>query len=356
MIKTVDYSSQIDQGIYTLANDKLYDQVIALINSIRKNYDKTIPICIIPYDDKIQKLMSLNLDQVFLFNNEKSFNKWQNFASDIWNSERFLGLKKKSWYHGSNTIRKLCSFDGLFKEFIYIDSDELVMSSLDDCFNKLMEYDCVFNDWEHKKEPCFLDLDLIKDKYRCGEEDVKRHCHCSDFFASKSSLINEQILDELKSSLLKDREINLINTSGWWDEVYLFSYITFKLNCKVFNYTLSADSRERTGHIAGVDPFQEQDHVLFNLEGLKPIHRIHYMGYSAEKFTRLCQGEDTNIPHQELFLYYRFMNEPNQAPIHLKKASFKVTTYRFIRKVLHKIVETLLWQKNKIVWKILRRN
>jgi hypothetical protein len=55
------------KGIYTLANDYLYDQVIALINSIRKNYDEDIPICIIPYDDNIKKLKSLVLENVFLF-------------------------------------------------------------------------------------------------------------------------------------------------------------------------------------------------------------------------------------------------------------------------------------------------
>jgi hypothetical protein len=43
----------LPKGIYTLANDNLYDQVIALVNSIRKNYDPEIPICIIPYDEKI---------------------------------------------------------------------------------------------------------------------------------------------------------------------------------------------------------------------------------------------------------------------------------------------------------------
>jgi len=30
------------KGIYTLANDNVYDQVIALINSIRSNYNQTI--------------------------------------------------------------------------------------------------------------------------------------------------------------------------------------------------------------------------------------------------------------------------------------------------------------------------
>jgi hypothetical protein len=338
----------IEKGIYTLANDNLYDQVIALVNSIRKNYDAKIPICIIPYDEKINKLKSLNLENVFLFNNEESFGKWQNFASQVWHHHRFLDLKQTAWYHGSNTVRKLCSFDGIFEKFIYIDSDALVMSSLEDCFDKLNKYDCIFDDWEHKKQECFLVLDLIHQKYHHSEKYVKQQCHCSDFFAAKSSLINEQVLNELKFSLFQDGEVNFINSRGWWDEVYLFSYITFKLNCKIFNYTLSLDSHDRTGNIAGVDPFVEKDQVLFNQEGLKPIHRIHYMGYKSEAFARLCKGEDTNIPHQEVFLYYRFMNQPEQAPTSLKKADFKVIIYQFLQKAVQKMKKKLKAWKSSL--------
>ncbi|HYW19178.1 MAG TPA: hypothetical protein VE956_07640 [Nodularia sp. (in: cyanobacteria)] len=332
----------LPKGIYTLANDNLYDQVIALINSIRKNYDAEIPICIIPYDHKIDKLKNLNLEKVFLFDNPKSLTKWQNFASEIWASDRFIELKQTAWYHGSNTIRKMCSFDGIFENFIYIDSDELVMSSLDDCFNKLTDYDCIFDDWEHRKTESFLSVDLIKDKYHHQEKDIKQQCHCSDFFASKSTLINDELLAQIKHSLLEDKEVEFINIRGWWDEVYLFSYITFKLNCKVFNYTLSEDARVRTGNIAGVDPFVEKDYVLFNKEDLKPIHRIHYMGYKSEIFKRLCQGEDTNIPHQEVFLHYRFMNQPEAAPSYLKKANFAVRINRISQQIYNKIKKNIL--------------
>ncbi len=331
----------LPKGIYTLANDNLYDQVIALINSIRSNYDSKIPICIIPYNNQINQLKNLHLEQVFLFNQEESFNKWQNFAAEIWSHPRFGNLKQTAWYHGSNTIRKLCSFDGPFEQFIYIDSDELVMSSLEDCFNKLTNYDCVFDDWEHKKNDCFLALDLIEQKYHYSEQDVKKHCHCSDFFALKAGLLDDRSLEELKFSLINNEEVSLINSKGWWDEVYLFSYITFKLNCKVFNYTLSNDPQDRTGHIAGVDPFVEKDKVLFNQQGLKPIHRIHYMGYKSEAFKRLCQGENTNIPHQQVFLFYRFMNQPEDAPTDLKKPIFTSKIERFFQKVFSKLRQKL---------------
>jgi hypothetical protein len=132
--------------------------------------------------------------------------------------------------------------------------------------------------------------------------------------------------------LINNEEVSLINSKRWWDEVYLFSYITFKLNCKVFNCTLSNDLQDRTGHITGVDPFVEKDKVLFNQQGLKPIHRIHYMGYKSEALKRLCQGENTNIPHQQVFLCYRFMNQPEDAPTDLKKPILLEKLNVFFRK------------------------
>ena len=325
------------RGIYTLANDNLYDQVIALINSIRRNYDESIPICIIPYDDNTSKLRCLNLDNVSWFDNEESFRKWYSFASDIWSHKRFSSRRRSAWYHGANTIRKLCSFDGPFDRFIYIDSDALVMSSLEDCFNKLDDYDCVFDDWEHRKKECFLSLDLVRKKYSYSDDEIKIHCHCSDFFAARASLINSKTLDELKCSLLDGEEVDLINERGWWDEVYLFSYITLKLNSRVFNYTLSQHPQDRTGNIAGVDPFVERDFVLYNQEGLKPIRRIHYMGYSSEAFRRLSRGEDVSIPHQDVFLHYRFMKNPQEAPKHLITASLAVKISRRLRKAFNKL-------------------
>jgi hypothetical protein len=327
----------VKRGIYTLANDRLYDQVVALVNSIRSNYDQHLPICIIPYDDNINRLQSLESEEVYLFNNQASITKWSDFALAVWNENRFSSKKRSAWYHGANTIRKLCSFDGPFDHFIYIDSDALVMSSLEDCFNKLKDYDCVFDDWEHKKNNCFLEIDLIKDKYSYNSDQIRLHCHASDFFAAKSTLINSSTLNELKSSLLSEAEVNFINERGWWDEVYLFSYITFKLNFKVFNYTLSQNPQDKTGNIAGVDPFVERNLVLYNAQGLKPIHRIHYMGYSSEAFTRLCLGEEIDIPHREVFLHYRFMREPEKAPKSLRKVGLYIKILRSLKKGFSKL-------------------
>jgi hypothetical protein len=48
----------MNRGIYITANDKVTDQAIALLNSIRL-YDPDTPITLIPYDDNYQKAASI---------------------------------------------------------------------------------------------------------------------------------------------------------------------------------------------------------------------------------------------------------------------------------------------------------
>ena len=45
------------------------------------------------------------------------------------------------------------------------------------------------------------------------------------------------------------------------------------------------------------------------------------MGYKSRNFHYLCQGEDVDIPHRDVFLHYRFLDEPEKAPKSLKKVN-----------------------------------
>ena len=45
---------------------------------------------------------------------------------------------------------------------------------------------------------------------------------------------------------------------------------------------------------------------------LKPL--IHYIGLSSRLFARVCQGENLDFPYRDLFLYYRYLHEPEKRP------------------------------------------
>lgn len=44
------------EGIYVLANDIVFDQLVAFLNSIEANAGKPYPVCIIPYDNRLEQV------------------------------------------------------------------------------------------------------------------------------------------------------------------------------------------------------------------------------------------------------------------------------------------------------------
>ena len=315
------------KGIYTLANDVVYDQLVALLNSIEANVSPEIPVCIIPYDDRLDQVKRelTTRSNVKLFENQESLQRWEDFAHKVWAAHPRASqknLKRPKWYEG-HLQRKLASFDGPFEKFVFYDGDSLAMKPLDDFFAKLDTYDFVFDDWEHRKATpvAALNIPTIELSGVYQEADIRPKLHCGSFFGSKKGFFAPQEITKLQKRLVEDREIEWLNGDGWWDDVHLFNYLTLRSEQSLFNFTLSSNGQERTGNCAGADPFVNIDHVLYNQQGLKPIHRIHYMNYASQDFSRLCQGEDVNIPYQEEFLYYRFLKQPEQRPKKLKKRS-----------------------------------
>ncbi len=49
----------MSNGICTLANDRVYDQLVALLNSIEANGGKDLPVCVYPYDDQTEEIAKL---------------------------------------------------------------------------------------------------------------------------------------------------------------------------------------------------------------------------------------------------------------------------------------------------------
>jgi hypothetical protein len=45
-----------------------------------------------------------------------------------------------------------------------------------------------------------------------------------------------------------------------------------------------------------------------------PLIYLHYIGISASVMARLCQGENLDVPYRDVFLYYRFLHEPELRP------------------------------------------
>ncbi|MHC5597005.1 MAG: Npun_R2821/Npun_R2822 family protein [Nostoc sp.] len=327
-------------GIYTLANDTVFDQLVALLNSIEVNVSQDIPVCIIPYNDQIKKVNQeiKSRKNVTLFENRESIQRWDNFANEVWAvhpAAKQGHLSRNSWYL-SPLLRKLCAFDGEFEKFVFYDADSLAMKPLANLLDQLDSYDFIFDDWEHKKsrENAALDLSVIEKTGLYQEEDVRSKLHCSSFFASKKGIFAPSELEYLKNLLIEEDEIQWVRK--WWDDAFLFNYMTLRCDLPLFNFTLSPNGADRTGNCANADPFVNINNVLYNQEGLKPIYRLHYMSYSSIDFAQLCQGEDINIRYRDEFLHYRFLKQPEKKPTRLKPPSLIAKTNRLFNKTMKK--------------------
>ncbi|GAB4229882.1 MAG: hypothetical protein Kow00121_58720 [Elainellaceae cyanobacterium] len=327
-------------GIYTLANDVVYDQLVAFLNSVEANISSDIPVVIIPYDDRLEKVQQevISRNNVTIFDDQNALQRWEDFAQQVW-SVHPQGRQKKSArlvQIRRRAQRRYAAFDGPFEKFVVYDADCLAMKPLDALFAKLETYDFVFDDWEHAKpEPvAALKLAQIEKSSSLKAAEVRPKLHCSSFWGSRRGLFAPQELLELRQKLIEHREVEWINGVA---EAFLFSYLTLRSEYTLFNFTLSPDSQDRTGNCADADPFININNVLYNKQGLKPIHRIHYMNYSAESFSRLSQGEDVTMRYKDVFLYYRFMQQPEQMPKQLVAPQKTTGTNHFINKILKRL-------------------
>jgi len=116
------------QGVYFLAHDGILDMAIAFLNSFRA-YNPTTKLCLIPYADDVDQLTSLG--------KQYNFTIWCDSATLKWCDD--VGLS----FHGCTLgqYRKLAIWDGPFDRFVYIDTDTVVLHSIDFALQYLDRFD-----------------------------------------------------------------------------------------------------------------------------------------------------------------------------------------------------------------------
>ncbi len=314
-------------GIYILASDLQYDQLIALVNSIEANVSAELPICVIPANRgtvRIQEFIDQR-ENLSLFSDQASMQRWESFAADVLQAQPVVNQLSQRYarhYDEPEQFRKFCAFDGPFEKFVFYDVASLAMKPLDDCWTKLDEYDFVVDDWSHAKPASVSAFDRTIVTREVVQElgvNLNSRIHSSRWFASKRGMIDEAALELLRDRLINQAEIRWMNALNWWSDDELFAYMT--LRCapeglsRLFNYTLSADKLESTGNCAMADGLMPVGPVLYcaaeppEPRGLKPIHRVDFRHYSSCYFAQLCDGESAAVPFDYIFLHYRYLHQ-----------------------------------------------
>lgn len=111
-------------GICTLANDRVFDQLIALLNSIEAILGRDTPVCVYPYDDNTQAIAAeiSKRPSVQLFADREVIDQWDNFAKAASDTHP---TAKEGWqkagsndYHRFGTHRRYCAFNGPWERFL----------------------------------------------------------------------------------------------------------------------------------------------------------------------------------------------------------------------------------------------
>ena len=301
-------------GIYILANDVVYDQLVALLNSIEANAGRKIPVCVIPYNEQLDKVKAeiASRDNVTLFEDSDSIAYWDNFATQVWQN---YSRAQKSWrewgfpeLYRLPMHRKLCGLDGSFDKFIYFDADTLLMRPVDYIYEKLDKYDWVTNDFQYKSELKYIfdgSPELIQQIF--DQEKLHSNIFCAGWFATKKHIFSQATLANLLDKL-QAGEADVMAFGG--PDQSLFNYMVLRSRISYYNFAFH-DCEQATGNHWS-SQFDVVDNILYD-QGRRLTY-LHYMSISSLNFTQVCAGEDVNIPYRDVFLHYRYLKSPEERP------------------------------------------
>lgn len=294
------------QGICTLGNDVVYDQLVALLNSIDAILGPETPVCVFPFDDRLERVQA-EVNQrpnVFIYDDLESIQRWDEFMLQA-QPQR---LNRKYRLYGAH--RRFCAFDGPFDEFIYMDADTLVMNSLDHVFEKLQRYDWVVYDFQFFDPTKIYNLKSPKLLQVFEQKRIDSEIFCSGFYGSKKGIFSAELRNQLIGYLQAGESEILYEGAG---EQPLINYMVMRSGIPSYNFAYSLPDGQKTGCSATSKHFQEQQHILYDKGN--PLTYLHYIGVQPAVMTRLCSGENLEFPYRDLFLYYRYLHEPEKRPI-----------------------------------------
>ena len=303
-------------GICTLANDSVYDQVVALLNSIEAISGIDMPVCIFPYDNQTERLQQLTIErpQVQLYDDQASINRWDDMVGKIWATHP---TAKQEWptvsdqgIHRMGTHRRYCAFDGPFDRFVYMDADTLLISPLNTVFQALETSDWVTYDFQFKDlSHVFREKQPADSPAGFSAEQLHNQVFCSGFYGSKRGIFQVDALEDILNAL-RQGDADMLYAMA--PDQTILNYMVLKRGLASRNLALTLPPEQRTGNSVTSNHFEMRDGLVYD-KGIRLTY-LHYIGVSSKLFQRLCQGENYDIPYREVFLHYRYLNSPTEHP------------------------------------------
>jgi hypothetical protein len=178
-----------NRGIYFLSENRIFDLTIAFLNSFRK-YNPDIPLCLIPAGGNILRLKQLQKKYNFsIYSNRELFNLLDEIGAS---------------FHGRvfGQYRKLVMWEGDFDEFIYIDTDTVVLANIDFAFRFLSEYEFITSHSNIPNIIKFVWKDSIFNTGQLTAEQVSFAANTGFIVSKKGALTLENIKSKVEGALM----------------------------------------------------------------------------------------------------------------------------------------------------------
>lgn len=301
------------RGIYIIANDRVIEQAIALLKSIRV-HDTDTPIVMIPYDDHYQAIAKLLTENYGV----KVYEDLQ-FIERL--SNQLHGIFGKKFFARPNQFRKQACWFGAFDEFLYIDTDVVVFEKIIDNLNYLNNYDFICCDYQHTGgiKNVFTNK-VIEDKVFTDTE--VQDIFNGGFWGSKKSLISEQVLYETFSECAAHPEY--FDFSEKTSDQPIINYMMLKHMPRRFNIVRRPGGAP--GNWAGSKQFQTQGHQLIDPNVNQPLQYLHWAGI------RIQPG----CPYWDIWKYYRYLNESE--PLEVEQTQSRISILQKIKNKIRDII------------------
>jgi hypothetical protein len=273
------------RGIYIVANDKVLDNTIALLNSIRQQ-NSEIPIYLIPFNQDYQRLLQQLTPEhgVELFPDLALLDRLDENLGNIFDRD-FLALPNK--------MRKLAAWFGPLDEFLYIDTDIVIFDDLDKVISHLQEADFLCCDYHFSGEKlrnvfskAILDLEVFSEREL---EDVFN----SGFWGSRKGILTEAQLYQTFREAAAHREY-FDFSEGVTDQPLLNFLILRHFERRV---NLAKPPVRAPGSWAGSKHFRARENLLYD----KGDRRLLYLHWAGIKIERGC-------PYWKLWSHYRHLH------------------------------------------------
>jgi hypothetical protein len=278
----------MSRGIYILANDRVIDNAIALLNSIRA-YDADSPIVMIPYNNQYQAIADIIT---------KSYGV--QIYEDLQFLEKIDDLVKQTCgetlLDRPNLLRKLACWFGPFDEFLYIDTDIVVFEKIIENLNYLANYDFICCDYQYTGGIKQVFTPKITEIFT---EDELKDVFNSGFWGSKKSLITQQDLQDAFAFCASHPEYFYVLNS---DQTIL-NYLILKRISRRFN--IVRENGKGPGNWAGSPHFKQEGNKLIDPKVNQPLKFVHWAG------VRLEPGGS----YWDIWEHYRYLNEPKPAQV-----------------------------------------